>query len=344
MLLIDAEDDGLLEAVAALFQELGHLGCHQLGPVVDDQGAIEVLGVVEAVFHLLAVAVGLARLRTVSFYVDVDVDLDHLIGSEEAVLDALLERVGVDRLAKVVDVRDVGGLLGRGRQADLGCGGEVIEDLAPGGILGGAAAMALIDDDQVEKAGRELAVELLPLLRAGDGLVQAQVDLVCGVDAALLVEGRGEFDLRAVFALDGLGAGAELGHRGAEGAEVVDHGLVDQDVAVGEEQDALLAAGLPQPPDDLKGGVGLAGAGGHDQQDAVLALGDGFDGCVDGIALVIARGLAAAVVEVVLQDNLFLVGRQALPRAVLLPKFNWAMGIGPARGSASFSALVPVRS
>ena len=47
-------------------------------------------------------------------------------------------------------------------------------------------------------------------------------------------------------ALDGLGVGAELGHRRAKGAEIVDHGLVDQDVAVGQKQDALLAAGLPK--------------------------------------------------------------------------------------------------
>ena len=117
-------------------------------------------------------------------------DLDDFVRSEEAVLDALLERVRVDRLAEVVDVRDVFGLLGRGRQADLGCRGEVIKNLAPGGVLGGAAAVALIDDDQVEKARRELAEQLLAFLWAGDGLVQAEVDLVGGVDAALLVDGR----------------------------------------------------------------------------------------------------------------------------------------------------------
>jgi hypothetical protein len=54
----------------------------------------------------------------------------------------------------------------------------------------------------------------------------------------------------------------------------------------------FLGPGLPQPPDDLEGGVGLAGAGGHDQQDALLAAGDGFDRAVDGVELVVARRLA----------------------------------------------------
>jgi hypothetical protein len=47
-----------------------------------------------------------------------------------------------------------------------------------------------------------------------------------------------------IDALHTFGVGAELGHGALEGAEVVDHGLVDQDVAVGQEQDALLGAQL----------------------------------------------------------------------------------------------------
>ena len=39
--------------------------------------------------------------------------------------------------------------------------------------------------------------------------------------------------------------------------------LVDEDVAVGEEEDALGGLVLPKPPDDLERGVGLARAGGH---------------------------------------------------------------------------------
>ena len=90
----------------------------------------------------------------------VEVDADDLVGGEEAVLDALLERVGVDGLAEVVDVGDVLGLLRRGGQADLGGGGEVLEDLPPGRVLGGAAAVALVDDDQVEEVRRELLVDV----------------------------------------------------------------------------------------------------------------------------------------------------------------------------------------
>ena len=81
----------------------------------------------------------------------------------------------------------------------------------------------------------------------------------------------------------------DLGHLAAERLEVVHARLVDEDVAVGEEEDALLCAGFPEPPDDLERGVGFAGAGGHDEQDAVLAFGDGLDGAVDGDVLVVAR-------------------------------------------------------
>ena len=95
-----------------------------------------------------------------------------------------------------MDVGDVLGLLRRGGQADLRGAGEVVEDLAPGGILGGAAAVALVDDDQVEEAGRELPEELLALLRAGDRLVEAEIDLIGRVDAALLVEGERQVDRR----------------------------------------------------------------------------------------------------------------------------------------------------
>ena len=114
---------------------------------------VEVLLVVDPVLDLVAVAVDFPRLGPVALDVTVDVDLDHFVGREEAVLDALLQRVGVDRLAEVMDVRDVLRFLRRGGHADLSGRGEVLENLAPGGVFGGAAAVALVDHDQVEEAG-----------------------------------------------------------------------------------------------------------------------------------------------------------------------------------------------
>ena len=182
--------------------------------------------------------------------------------------------------------------------------------------------MAFVDDDQVEEAGRELAIELLPFLRPGDRLIEPEIDLEGGFDPPLLVERQCQVDLGAVMPLDGLGVRRKLRHRRAERAEIVHHRLVDQHVAVGKEQDALLAAGLPQAPDDLKRRVGFSCAGRHHQQDAVPALGDGLDRGVDGVHLIVARGLAAAVVEIVLKHDLFGFRVEALPGAIARPQIG----------------------
>ena len=79
-------------------------------------------------------------------------------------------------------------------------------------------------------------------------------------------------------------------------------GLIGQDVAVGEEQDARpprrlarqVPAALEQRPGDLKGDRGLAGAGGERQQDALLAGGDRLQRVLDGVVLVVARLPGAA--------------------------------------------------
>ena len=76
----------------------------------------------------------------------------------------------------------------------------------------------------------------------------------------------------------------------------------------------------PKPPDDLEGGVGLACSRGHDEKDTVAASGDGRDGRVDGVDLVVARRLAAAIVKIVLKDDFFGSRCQALPGPVARPQ------------------------
>ena len=85
MFLVDAEDDGLLEPVAALLEELRYPLRNQLGAVVDDESAVKILGVVEAIIDLIAVPVELALLGPVAFDVPVDMALDDFVGGKEAV-------------------------------------------------------------------------------------------------------------------------------------------------------------------------------------------------------------------------------------------------------------------
>lgn len=86
-----------------------------------------------------------------------------------------------------------------------------------------------------KKSGEELLVDVLRIFAASDRLVERQVDLERLVGLAF----------------------ANLGHGLAEGLEVVGARLVDEDVAVGEEQDAFLDLGFPQAIDDLEGGIGF---------------------------------------------------------------------------------------
>ena len=125
--------------------------------------------------------------------------------------------------------------------------------------------MALIDDDQVEEVSRILLVKLDIFAWVIKRLIQREIHL-----AAL---DRAPFDLVQ-----------RLAH-GREG-EVL--GLVYQHIAVGQIQDAFLALGFPQAPDDLEGDEGLACAGRHREQDARPAANHGIDGAIDGDRLVVA--------------------------------------------------------
>ena len=126
--------------------------------------------------------------------------------------------------------------------------------------------MALVNDDEVEEVrgilaeiGRRLAVFGRP---AHEGLEDREEEAAVLGHLALLA--------------DVLGRDAHHGIFGEGGKGVV--GLVGEDVAVGQEQDARTAgrlpaqvpAGMKQLPGDLKGDEGLARAGGQGQQDALL--------------------------------------------------------------------------
>ena len=98
------------------------------------------------------------------------------------------------------------------------------------------------------------------------------------------------------------------------------HGLVNEDIAVSKEQDLFLSAGFPKAVDDLKSGIGLAGAGRHNEENAVLPTGNRINGAVDGDTLIVARSLITRLKIVRLSDELLLLRREVLVPNVSLPK------------------------
>ena len=134
--------------------------------------------------------------------------------------------------------------------------------------------MAFVDDDQVEEVGGVLAIQAGAGLVLGNRLVDREVH-VPALD-----------DFAALDLVPGV----------AEGDEAIVLGVVHEDISVGQVEDfrtPVFAAGvpahLPQPPANLEGDEGLAGAGRHGQQGAFAPRQDRLNRAVDGGLLVVAR-------------------------------------------------------
>lgn len=227
---------------------------------------------------LLAEEVELPLLRAEPIGIRAEDDAAHPIGSEEAVLDALSQRVREERVAEVgVSVHVVVALWGRGH-AELGRRGEVVEYRPPTRAVLGAATVAFVNHDQVEVVRRVLSEDPKVVAGVGQRLVQGEVDLATRLRLALdLVDGVAEGRLE--LPLDR---------------------LVHQDVAVCQIEDPRRPlAGrpllLPELPGDLHRDEGLPGAGRHREERSLPALDDGGVRTIDRDSLVVARFLDGAI-------------------------------------------------
>jgi hypothetical protein len=196
------------------------------------------------------------------------------VRGKEAVFDPLRQTVRVDWIAKVpIGVAVV--LAQRcGGHAELVCGCEVLEDLAPGAGVAGAAPVAFVDDNKVEEIGGIFLVQAWSPLILGERLVDGKVHLSALVGDAVL-------DLPACV---------------TKGSEYFILRVVDENGAVGKIENpwatmfpATVPAHAPKLPADLEGDDGLP-ARGHGQEDAPLPAG-WIRGTPDCDLLVIAWGL-----------------------------------------------------
>ena len=227
-------------------------------------------------------------------------NLLHLERREEAVVDAFLERVDIDRLAEVGVGVHVVFALGRGGEAELHGRREVIEDVAPVAFVIRAAAMALINDDEIEEVRRILAKvgRRFPILgrAAHEGLKDGKEQAAVLGHAAFLAN------------VLGLDAHQRVVGKGGERSEII-VGLRRERVAVGQKQnaratrrlDALvpldqIPTRLEQFPRNLESDGCFPRARGQRQENARLPGDDPLQHPIDRGFLIEADGPTAALV------------------------------------------------
>jgi hypothetical protein len=160
-----------------------------------------------------------------------------------------------------------------GGHADL-CGrGEIIEDFPPVALFAGAAAVALIHDDEVEKVVWKFLVEPGPVGVRRDGLVGGKIHLATFDNFAI-------FDFMPGIAKRGKG---------------FVFGVVHEDVPVGEKKDfgsfdrivCAVPTGGPEDVTNLERDSGFARAGRHGEKCALFAAKDRIHDTVNRHLLVI---------------------------------------------------------
>jgi hypothetical protein len=229
-------------------------------------------------------------------FADLRADAVDLEAHVHAVDHALLVRV----LGHQVALEEAQGVCrGRGREADE-VGVEVLQHLPPQAV---DAAVALVGDDDIEVLDGDLGVvddrTQLAVLAVRPGLVGRGffggfVQLFAAQHGVQALDGGDDdlgvgIDAAAVQVLHDVGL--VEGVRGAGRVEVLVllERLVAQVVAVHQEQDAACPGVLQQPPAEVAGGEGLAGAGGHLDERARAVGGERGFQAGDGVDLALAQ-------------------------------------------------------
>jgi len=244
-------------------------------PGAGEQGhhPLEVARSVRSLGNVASVPVDLAGAGLPALGVGGERHAAHAVRGKVAILDALTQGVLEHRVAEVVVA--VHPVMTRSRgQPELDGAAEVVEHRAPRRVLLGTAAVALVDDDEVEEVRPEVGEQRGVGRTPGERLVAGEVDLAAGVGAA----------------------SHPVEHTGAEGrGEVLEHRLAQQLVSIGKVEDAVVAVGADrglvgaQLCHHLHGGERLARTGRHQQQHAPLPARDRGEDPIDRHHLVVAR-------------------------------------------------------
>ena len=222
--LVNAEDNCLGEAVR-LADEVGEVTRDRLGTGFECHFPFEILRPVFRVRDFAPVAVELAFGGTPSGRIRRGYDAVHPVRRQEPIIYPLPQAVCVDRVSEIPIRVFVVLPQWRGCHAKLKCWLEVFEDLTPVAFVACAPTVTLVDDDEIEEIRWVFVEQTRPPLVSSYRLIRREIHLAAHHRLAL--------DLVASVA------------HGCEGLVLR---IIDEDVAIGEKQDArppVLSSPIP---------------------------------------------------------------------------------------------------
>ena len=268
MIFGSAEHDGFLHPVGT-FQILGNLPCNLINTVFENDAVVVVPVVVNTVFDLVAINVGLSFVRSPSV-TDIGRNIDNLKGSQESIFDALLQTVNVNGISKVVYVRYFFALLGRCCHTDLGRRRKILQNFTPVAVFLGTSTMTLIHNNEVKVFCGDLSKVFFVVLSDHLVIERKVYFMGCDLTQAFLV---GE-----VHFVNGL----------FKRCEVLQNALVNKNISVSQIQDSLFKVRTKQTIHDLESSICFARSRCHDKQQSLLSSGDCFNGSIYCISLIVA--------------------------------------------------------
>ena len=203
---------------------------------------IKISCIVNAIINYFAVVIQLSFVRDKAFNITVKENTNYTIWGKESIVNALLERICINWLAEIVNVRNRICFLWCSRQANLCSSSEIFEHFTPLTICLCAATMALVYNNKIEEAWTELLKQTIRVfVFAGKPLVERKVYFVGSIKVLLCYPC----------------------HLILERCKVISKCLGNQCRAICEEQNALFYTRLPQSPNNLKRCICFAGTGCH---------------------------------------------------------------------------------
>ena len=170
------EHDGLSHAIRT-FQIGRDFFGNLLHPVQQDNLIVIVRIIINPVFNELSVDIRLPLCRTPAFP-NIRRNIDDTIRRQETIIDAFLQTIAVDGIAKIINIRHILRFLRRSCHTDLHSRMEILQYTPPAAFLFGRTTMALIHNNQIKEIRPEQITVMLLIIIPNQLLIKRKIDLV----------------------------------------------------------------------------------------------------------------------------------------------------------------------